>query len=175
MFEAALTAAGDGTCIAERIAGLVSPDARLWPAQPSAAETARRSPTRPSNATRRSSARSSTTGADVNAAQIDGMTALHWAVYHDDAETAAIAGASGRQRQRRESLRRASAVPGLHERQRGLVKLLLDAGADANATMQGGETVLMTAARVGKSRGRESAAGARRQTTTRVSGASRRP
>ena len=27
------------------------------------------------------------TGADVNAAQVDGMTALHWAVYNEDAET----------------------------------------------------------------------------------------
>ena len=30
------------------------------------------------------------TGADVNAAQVDGMTALHWAVYNDDAETAGL-------------------------------------------------------------------------------------
>ena len=30
------------------------------------------------------------TGVDVNAAQIDGTTALHWAAYHDDAETAAL-------------------------------------------------------------------------------------
>ena len=29
-------------------------------------------------------------GADVNAAQTDGTTALHWAVYNDDAETAAL-------------------------------------------------------------------------------------
>src|SRR3979490_30040 len=29
------------------------------------------------------------TGVDVNAAQVDGTTALHWAAYHDDAETAA--------------------------------------------------------------------------------------
>jgi ankyrin repeat protein len=27
-------------------------------------------------------------GADVNAAQVDGMTALHWAVYNDDAASA---------------------------------------------------------------------------------------
>ena len=27
------------------------------------------------------------TGADVNAAQVDGMTALHWAVYHDEFQT----------------------------------------------------------------------------------------
>ena len=29
------------------------------------------------------------TGADVNAAQVDGTTALHWATYNDDAETVA--------------------------------------------------------------------------------------
>src|SRR5215216_3831490 len=35
--------------------------------------------------------------ADVNAAQVDGMTALHWAVHHEDREMAALlvrAGAS---------------------------------------------------------------------------------
>ena len=30
------------------------------------------------------------TGADVNAAQVDGMTALHWAVYHDEFKTAKL-------------------------------------------------------------------------------------
>src|SRR6186713_300121 len=29
-------------------------------------------------------------GVDVNAAQIDGTTALHWAAYHNDSETAAL-------------------------------------------------------------------------------------
>ena len=29
-------------------------------------------------------------GADVNATQVDGMTALHWAAYHDDTETARL-------------------------------------------------------------------------------------
>src|SRR2546430_380850 len=36
-------------------------------------------------------------GADVNATQVDGMTALHWAVYHDDPRATALlvnAGAS---------------------------------------------------------------------------------
>src|SRR5437868_1639702 len=30
------------------------------------------------------------TGADINAAQVDGTTALHWAAYNEDAETAAM-------------------------------------------------------------------------------------
>src|SRR5215218_3932118 len=37
------------------------------------------------------------TGVDVNATQVDGTTALHWAAYNDDAETVALlvkAGAS---------------------------------------------------------------------------------
>src|SRR5512132_2637237 len=29
-------------------------------------------------------------GVDVNATQVDGTTALHWAAYYDDAETAAL-------------------------------------------------------------------------------------
>ena len=29
-----------------------------------------------------------TTGADLNASQVDGMTALHWACYHDETELA---------------------------------------------------------------------------------------
>src|SRR3989441_13019024 len=34
-------------------------------------------------------------GADVNAAQVDGMTALHWAVYNDDTDTAGLLVRSG--------------------------------------------------------------------------------
>ena len=88
-------------------------------------------------------------GADVNAAQVDGMTALHWAAYHDDTATArhlvrsgADADAANRYGVRPLSLA-ASNGNG------GLVRLLLAAGADANAGVLGGETVLMTAARTG--------------------------
>ena len=84
----------------------------------SVAARSRRSRTRPNSATGRSSARSSAGGADVNAAQVDGMTALHWAVYNDDAETAGLLVRVARQRERHESLRRGAAVPRLHERQR---------------------------------------------------------
>ncbi len=88
-------------------------------------------------------------GADVNAAQADGTTALHWAVYNDDAETAALLV------KRRANVNAANryGVPPLSlactNGNADLVKLLLDAGADANASLQGGETVLMTAARAG--------------------------
>src|SRR5262249_44317977 len=89
------------------------------------------------------------TGVDVNAAQVDGTTALHWAAYNDDAETVAL-------------LLRAKAnvnavnrygVPALAlactNGNAAIVKLLLETGADANTKMNGGETVLMLAARSG--------------------------
>jgi ankyrin repeat protein len=89
------------------------------------------------------------TGVDVNAAQVDGTTALHWAVYHDDAETVALlvrAGADVNAVNR-------YGVPPLAQactnRNAAIVKLLLQAGADANATRKGGESVLMLAARSG--------------------------
>src|SRR5947208_15199163 len=79
------------------------------------------------------------TGVDVNAPQIDGSTALHWAAYHDDAETAALlvrVGANVHAVDR-------YGVPPLSlacsNGSGGVVKLLLAAGADANATMKGGE------------------------------------
>lgn len=87
---------------------------------------------------------------DVNAAQVDGMTALHWAARHDNLETA-------------KALLAARANPRAENRygvtplslacingSAAMVTLLLDAGADANATLRGGETALMTAARTGK-------------------------
>jgi len=89
------------------------------------------------------------TGVDVNAAQVDGTTALHWAVFHDEPELVALlikAGANVNAANR-------YGVPPLAiactNRSVPVVKLLLEAGADANATMKGGETVLMLAARAG--------------------------
>jgi ankyrin repeat protein len=90
------------------------------------------------------------TNAEVNAAQSDGTTALHWAVQHDDVAAvksllAAGANASATNRY---------GVPPLHlacvNGGEETVRLLLDAGADPNTTLRGGETVLMTAARTGR-------------------------
>jgi ankyrin repeat protein len=86
---------------------------------------------------------------DVDTPQIDGMTALHWATYHDDLETV-------------ELLLRAGATVNATNRygvtplslactvgNGAMVERLLKAGADPNTSLPGGETPLMTAARTG--------------------------
>jgi ankyrin repeat protein len=88
--------------------------------------------------------------ADVNAPQADGMTALHWAAYHDDLETAKLLVSANAQV---EATNRYGVTPLSLACQNGntaIVELLLERGADPNTTLRGGETVLMTAARTGK-------------------------
>ncbi len=87
---------------------------------------------------------------DVNAAQVDGMTALHWAVQHDDLAIvkkliAANAKIDAENRYGVTPLSLAC-TNGNAE----IVKMLLAAEADPNGKLPGGETVLMTAARTGK-------------------------
>ena len=89
-------------------------------------------------------------GVDVNAAQVDGMTALNWAAYRDDLETAGLllrAGANVKTANRYGVTPLSSAA----ENGNGeMVELLLKAGTDPNAALPGGETPLMTASRTGK-------------------------
>src|SRR5215475_7012568 len=89
------------------------------------------------------------TGVDVNAAQVDGTTALHWAAYNEDAATVALL---LRARANVNAVNRYGVPPlalACTNGNAAIVKLLLEAGADANATMKGGETVLMLASRSG--------------------------
>ena len=86
----------------------------------------------------------------INAAQVDGMTALHWAVYHDRANLVrrlldAGADASATNRYGVIPLSLACANGNFE-----IVEALLAAGADPNAVLAGGETVFMTAARTGR-------------------------
>lgn len=87
---------------------------------------------------------------DVNAKQADGMTALHWAVHHDDVEATELLIAAGADAN---VTNRYGIVPltlACTNGNTALVESLLDAGADANSSGPGGETVLMTAARTGR-------------------------
>ena len=88
--------------------------------------------------------------ADVNAAQPDGMTALHWAAYLDEFETAqALVEAKANVK----ATNHYGVTPLTLACQNGntaMVELLLERGADPKTTLPGGETALMTAARTGK-------------------------
>lgn len=98
----------------------------------------------------RAAARALLTDSHVNAAQIDGMTALHWAVQHDDASLVRAllaAGANARAANRYGVTPLALACTNGNPE---VVDLLLAAGADPNAALRGGETPLMTAARTGR-------------------------
>ncbi len=87
---------------------------------------------------------------DVNQAQVDGMTALHWAVYHDDLETAKLLVAA---KADVKAANRYGVTPlslACRNGNEAMVVMLLDAGADPNTRLRGDETPLMTAARTGK-------------------------
>jgi ankyrin repeat protein len=88
-------------------------------------------------------------GADVHAAQPDGMTALHWAARTGDLDTAQLLLKSGA---RINATTRYGVTP-LHlasvNGNAPMIDAFIRAGADPNAPNPGGETPLMTAARTG--------------------------
>jgi ankyrin repeat protein len=87
---------------------------------------------------------------NVNAAQVDGTTALHWAVQHNDADTvkALLAAGANAKAENRYSVTPLSIA--CTNGSASIAQLLIEAGADVNAALRGGETPLMTAARTGK-------------------------
>ena len=88
-------------------------------------------------------------GADVNATQVDGMTALHWASYHDDLDTATLLVRSGADVSAKNRYGVTPISLAATNRNGSLVQVLLESGADANTVVSGGETVLMTASYAG--------------------------
>ncbi len=88
--------------------------------------------------------------ANVNAPQADGMTALHWAAYHDDLVTVKQLIAAGADAK---AATRYSVTPlslACTNGNAAIVELLLESGADANSKLPGAETALMTASRTGR-------------------------
>ncbi|MEM7234031.1 MAG: ankyrin repeat domain-containing protein [Planctomycetota bacterium] len=89
-------------------------------------------------------------GYSVNAAQVDGMTALHWAAYHEDAALVKYLLAAGANvpAETRYGIR----AIGIAARSGNgtIVSDLLEAGADANCEEEGQESVLLMAARAGR-------------------------
>lgn len=88
-------------------------------------------------------------GGDVKAAQSDGTTALHWAVYNDDLAAVDLllkAGADVK------AANRYGVTPlslACTNGNAAMIERLLKAGADPNGVLPGGETPLMTASRTG--------------------------
>ncbi len=88
-------------------------------------------------------------GADVNARQPDGATALHWAAHRDDLETVQQLLAAGADASTANDYGATPVWLAATNGNAAIVDALLDAGADPNAALESGETVLMAAARTG--------------------------
>ena len=88
-------------------------------------------------------------GVDVNARHPDGSTALLWAVYYDDIETAGLLVSAGADVNAANDYGESPLSLACQNRNVTLVDKLLKAGANPHAVKPSGETVLMTAARAG--------------------------
>jgi ankyrin repeat protein len=87
--------------------------------------------------------------ADVNAAEPDGTTALHWASYRDDGVTAELLVRAGANVNAANDLGATPLWTASLNGSASMVRLLLEAGANPNAALLLGETPLMVAARSG--------------------------
>ena len=88
-------------------------------------------------------------GANVNATQADGTTALHWSSYRDDLESADLLIRSGANVNTRNDLGATPLWAACQNGSESMVRRLLSAGANPNAALLLGETPVMVAARSG--------------------------
>ena len=88
-------------------------------------------------------------GRDVNAAEADGTTALHWASYRDDLESADLLIRAGAKVNAANDLGATPLWAASLNGSAAMVRRLLQAGANPNLALLTGETPLMIAARSG--------------------------
>ena len=101
--------------------------------------------------------------ADVNAAEPDGTTALHWASYRDDGESAELLIKAGANVNAANDLGATPLWTASLNGSAAMVRRLLQAGANPNAALLLGETPLMVAARSGNADVVEQLRGTRRE------------
>ncbi len=89
-------------------------------------------------------------GAKTDARQADGMTALHWAVYHDNLDAVLALIGAGAEPSVVNRYQIAPLTLAARNGNEAIVRQLIEAGADANTATPGGETALMSAARTGR-------------------------
>jgi ankyrin repeat protein len=87
--------------------------------------------------------------ADVNAAEADGTTAMHWASYRDDVDTADLLIRAGANVNAANDLGATPLWTASLNGSEVMVRRLLDAGANPNAALLAGETPVMVASRSG--------------------------
>ena len=88
-------------------------------------------------------------GANANAVEADGTTALHWAAYRDDLESADLLIRAGAKVNAANDLGATPLWTACQNAGAPMVRKLLQAGANPNAALLLGETVLMAAAHSG--------------------------
>jgi len=88
-------------------------------------------------------------GANVNEAEADGATALHWASYRDDVQSADALLKAGAKINTANDLGATALWAAAQNGSEAMVKRLLDAGANPNLALVSGETPLMVASRTG--------------------------
>ena len=100
---------------------------------------------------------------DINDAEADGTTPLHWAVRNNDLEMVTLLTRAGANVKVANRYGVTPILQACETADAAVVDVLLGAGADANSTRPEGETALMVAARTGKVGCRQSVGGSRCQ------------